>query len=963
MKHTPKPTKQYLVTSVARLEPNPELLINILARVPEGLIRYDTLCQRIQLDRQTRDQATSERVVRSGEWWYDTTRLSAEDFEERQQWVKPVFPDMNAAGIFQQDTIAERELARQEQLATLPDPAAAQRLLGRMQATPGYTTVDALCPDDDDKALLESLLDVEILRKFDRIIFDPLRIGSKTIRHLAAQHRLEPLRQHLIALLETAEGHTLSQEQIATQFDANVLKELLSLPDFTLFNVKVKAKPYNIPWVRLSSADAETALVVATDAVRTSWDKLLTLCGDMLRPDAKDGKTTRQKVIARTYTVGIAAKRIGVRQQTLEHAINEGRIEAFTDPEGTMRLPVDAVEGAYNNPEYAEHITAFETLTPRDISIVINMGYQSVRRRLQKAGFTRSDPRWGQIRGRWNLPDTYREFREILKINTEMLRAQRESMRVEEEERLAEERRIQDEMREELRARLVAAFPTWQHEERADQRIYLRVGPPNSGKTHKALEALVAAGSGWYLAPLRLLAFEIFDRLNQQGVPCNLLTGEEHIEVVGATITAATVEMFNPHASGECVIIDEAQMLADADRGWAWTRALMEAEAPEIHVIGPEPARELIERMANAAAIPLEIVQHERLSPIKIADKHWPLVEMPPRTILVAFSRAMVLSLKTELERNKRSVSVVYGNLPPEVRRKQAERFATSETDICIATDAVGMGLNLPADYVCFYEVEKYDGRTTRPLTPAEVQQIGGRAGRYGLSTIGEIGATNKADLKFIRKVYHDPAATLTHARVAPTVEDLEIIPGSLADKLLQWSLLQSIPDSLRGAIRTADLSERVELARMLTDREVKLLGMEAALKLVNAPARISSRPYWYRCARAILTDKAMPMPPVAPREITNTIELESIELSVACADIYLWLSQRREFNAFGPHELDVRQMRMDWSMQIDRALMRRINTARRCARCGVPLPLKHRYTLCNNCFYGGRSDDDFDWR
>ncbi|MBL8163233.1 MAG: hypothetical protein JNJ61_14700, partial [Anaerolineae bacterium] len=130
-----------------------------------------------------------------------------------------------------------------------------------------------------------------------------------------------------------------------------------------------------------------------------------------------------------------------------------------------------------------------------------------------------------------------------------------------------------------------------------------------------------------------------------------------------------------------------------------------------------------------------------------------------------------------------------------------------------------------------------------------------------------------------------------------------------------------------------------------------------------NAPARISSRPYWYRCARAILTDKAMPMPPVAPREITNTIELESIELSVACADIYLWLSQRREFNAFGPHELDVRQMRMDWSMQIDRALMRRINTARRCARCGVPLPLKHRYTLCNNCFYGGRSDDDFDWR
>ena len=91
------------------------------------------------------------------------------------------------------------------------------------------------------------------------------------------------------------------------------------------------------------------------------------------------------------------------------------------------------------------------------------------------------------------------------------------------------------------------------------------------------------------------LAYEIFDRLNDEGVKCSLLTGEEYIPVEGANITAATIEMFNPVTSGNCVIIDEAQMLADADRGWAWTRAMMESKAPEMHIIGPPTARTLME--------------------------------------------------------------------------------------------------------------------------------------------------------------------------------------------------------------------------------------------------------------------------------------------------------------------------------------------------------------------------------
>lgn len=452
-----------------------------------------------------------------------------------------------------------------------------------------------------------------------------------------------------------------------------------------------------------------------------------------------------------------------------------------------------------------------------------------------------------------------------------------------------------------------------------------------------------------------MLAFEVFDRLNERGVPCNLLTGEEHIPIPGATITAATIEMFNSNDSGRCVVIDEAHMLADPDRGWAWTRAFMEAQAPEIHVISPPFARDLIEQMSNAAGLPITVVEHERLTPIRVAERYWTLNDLPPKTILVAFSRQSVLQLKTELERMKRSVSVVYGNLPPEVRRKQAERFATGQTDICVATDAVGMGLNLPADHVCFYEAAKFDGRQSRVLYPNEVQQIGGRAGRYGYSEYGEVGAMTKQDLRLIRQLFNTPPEPLTHAHIAPTVEDLEMIPGSLAERLLQWSMLQSIPEALRRSVRTADLTERIELAALLTDQEVAQLGLDAALRLINAPTRTNTRSYWYECAQSILARQPMPLPPLPPADIINSYDLEAAEISVACADIYLWLSRRPEFERYAPDAPEVRLQRSEWSQEIDGALLRRLDSGRLCVSCGKPLPRGHRYRICDDCFHERR--------
>ena len=454
---------------------------------------------------------------------------------------------------------------------------------------------------------------------------------------------------------------------------------------------------------------------------------------------------------------------------------------------------------------------------------------------------------------------------------------------------------------------------------------------------------------------MRLLAYEVFDRLNAEGVACNLLTGEEYIPLEGARITAATIEMFNAMKSGDCVIIDEAQMLADADRGWAWTRALMESAAPEMHIIGPPTARNLMQVLASAAQIPCELVEHERLAPIALAERHFTLESLPPSTILVAFSRQGVLDLKMKLERLGRTVSVVYGSLPPEVRRRQADRFADGETEICVATDAVGMGLNLPADVVCFCEVEKFDGKNDRRLLPSEVHQIGGRAGRYGMSSTGLIAATNKHDMRVIRELYDQTPPELTFARVAPTADDLSLIPGNLAEQLNQWAELKSIPEELRAVITTADMDERIALAKMLSDEDIKKLGLASALQLVNAPTRKATRAYWLDCAYMILEGFQIPLPQDAPAPINDGGDLEATEYSIACADIYLWLSRRKEFSEYCEAHSQVREERREWSLSIDEALLRNLNVARRCRTCGALLPSRHRYRICDKCFRGRR--------
>ncbi|MBC7814217.1 MAG: hypothetical protein H7175_23890, partial [Burkholderiales bacterium] len=596
------------------------------------------------MDKKIAPTLVNSSVGRDGEFWYDTTRLTEQQLREQRVWSRPNLPDMTANGYFLIRPISEQLRNRIEQLHESGDTNALQ-LMRNMEQSNGYAKVSDLCQSPEDEHALADLMSRNVLKRSGDWVYDPLRLGSETMQEIARQEQLIPLRQEVTQHLESQSGKTALQTDLREKFGKDILNDMLVSGLIMSFTIAIEKHPLT-SWVRLRESNHREAEQAARDTLKqiaeearaheeAQWLALLGECGDVVREDAREGKTGRMQVISRTYTIANAAKKLGVREHTLEDAIREDVITPVIDPERTPRVPAYKVEMALTDPEYHEQITAYETLTARDISIVCDVTYPTVRRRLQRVGIKRAPPRWGEIRGKWTLPDTLAEFYTIRKQKLDEWRAERDAERLEQERQIVEQRRQEREQRDALRARLVAAFPTWQHIGRSDQRIHLHVGPPNSGKTHEALNALAEAESGWYLAPLRLLAYEIFDRMNQRGVRCNLLTGEEYIPVEGATITAATVEMFDPTRSGECVIIDEAQLLADPDRGWAWTRAMMEALAPNIHIIGPQTAKGLIQHLAGAAAVPVTVIEHERLAPIQVAEKHWPLAELPPRTILV----------------------------------------------------------------------------------------------------------------------------------------------------------------------------------------------------------------------------------------------------------------------------------------------------------------------------------------
>ncbi|MGX7896133.1 helicase-related protein [Tsuneonella sp. HG222] len=279
-------------------------------------------------------------------------------------------------------------------------------------------------------------------------------------------------------------------------------------------------------------------------------------------------------------------------------------------------------------------------------------------------------------------------------------------------------------------ARVRATFDLVVSANHSDSRVRAVLGPTNTGKTHLAIERLCGHSSGAIGFPLRLLAREVYEKVRaiKGDKQVALLTGEERIEPPDARYLLCTAEAMPRDGGGRAfVALDEAQLAADPERGHIFTDRLLNARGREETMLLGSAT---LEPMVKALIPGVTVEERPRFSTLKHAGST-KLSRLPPRSALVAFSAEQVYAMAEMLRRFRGGAAVVMGALSPETRNRQVELFQSGEVDYIVATDAIGMGLNLDVTHVAFASLSKYDGRRQRRLTPAEMAQIAGRAGRH----------------------------------------------------------------------------------------------------------------------------------------------------------------------------------------------------------------------------------------
>lgn len=472
----------------------------------------------------------------------------------------------------------------------------------------------------------------------------------------------------------------------------------------------------------------------------------------------------------------------------------------------------------------------------------------------------------------------------------------------------------------------------------------VHIGPTNSGKTHDAIAAFMAAGNGAYLAPLRLLAYEIYESSNSHGCPCSMVTGEEELITGNARHVSSTIEMADLHQHYDVCVIDEAQLLADCERGGAWTAAIVGVLADVIHICSSECAKQMIISLIESCGDTYEVVDHFRAVPL-IADEEEFLFpySVKKNDALIVFSKRSVIHAAAELQKRGWKVSIVYGALPYESRRTEIDRFISGDTDVVIATDAIGMGMNLPVERVVFLETEKFDGKKKRSLTEQEVKQIAGRAGRRGIYETGYYNSMYRKQ-EIIRKLNSDPSEVRYAYLDFP--DTLLNIDGPLSILIDQWNKLP-----VSNQFRKRFAGTEIELAREL---EEYTDNKELIYKFITIP--FESRDFvlhtiWKKLfllelnsqhpesyMKAFLTDSRW----------LNSMDLSSLEKEYRKCDLlYNYL---RKFQFINERE-EILEHKRNISWYISSYLEKQELPIRKCSCCGKDLPWNYPYGLCNSCY------------
>lgn len=501
----------------------------------------------------------------------------------------------------------------------------------------------------------------------------------------------------------------------------------------------------------------------------------------------------------------------------------------------------------------------------------------------------------------------------------------------------AVEREMEEQHAERTRQSInLAEYPaTFEVARRIKRRFIAVLGPTNSGKTHMAIEALAKAPSGVYLAPLRLLALENYERLQgmqARGKPLavSLVTGEERRLVPGATHVASTVEMLDTRTEVDVAVIDEIQMLADRERGAAWTAAVCGAPAHTVYLVGAPEARRAIEALAARLECELEVHVLKRKGPLSMEPTAVrKLGNLRRGDAVICFSRREVLMWRDMVTELGLSVATVYGNLSPEVRRAQAQRFREGAADVVVGTDAIAMGLNMPIARIVMTTTVKYNGYEEEEIPAALARQIAGRAGRFGVHEEGLVAGYDNETHNVMRSLLKEkPQPLKTNGfAVAPTLEHLHRISSvtqeqSLARLLKRFVHNIDVPD---GFFYPRITEEQFERAAWLDTLDLTV-AEKFALSLVPISSKVPSlQRAWEHWATALAAKKVTQLKAV--QMPLHYMSLQEVEDACRLYSAYAWLAYRQPEH-FPDTEL-AQQLSRQASERVD-ALLHEQNSAAR---------------------------------
>jgi ATP-dependent RNA helicase SUPV3L1/SUV3 len=363
----------------------------------------------------------------------------------------------------------------------------------------------------------------------------------------------------------------------------------------------------------------------------------------------------------------------------------------------------------------------------------------------------------------------------------------------------------------------------------AGGRITAVLGPTNTGKTHFAIERMLAHKSGMIGLPLRLLAREVYDKITRLKSPNQvaLITGEEKVVPAGAQYYVCTVEAMPVGLGTAFLAIDEIQLCADLERGHVFTDRLLHARGDEETVfLGADTMRGAIQRFVPRTYF----MSRARFSDLAYTGSK-KLTRLPRRSAVVGFSADDVYGIAELIRTQRGGAAVVLGALSPRTRNAQVALYQSGEVDFLVATDAIGMGLNMDVDHVAFSALEKFDGMVTRPLRPEEIGQIAGRAGRHmNDGTFGVTGEAEPLDQETAARVenhHYDPVRVLQWRNSKLSFQSLDTLIASLDE-----------PAPMRGMVKARPSSDFIALRTLAAQDEIA--------DKARAPARI--RLLWETC-------------------------------------------------------------------------------------------------------------------